>query len=53
MLTFYTNATVFSDIPTGGYNGTGDGVGVAKGAVDCSKVGTLSIPPAVAPLRPV
>ena len=24
---FYTNATVFDAIPTGGLNGTGDGVG--------------------------
>ena len=41
-LRFFTNATVFDETPTGGYNGTGDGVGVAKGAVDCNEVGDLN-----------
>lgn len=38
---FYTNATRFDKRPTGGYNGTDDGLGNGKGAKDCSQVGQI------------
>ena len=40
---FYTNATVFDAIPTGGLNGTGDGAGDGSGnrttSARCEAVG--------------
>lgn len=41
MMRFFTNATVFDEQPTGGFNGTGDGPGSGSRAVDCDKVGGL------------
>lgn len=37
-LSFYTNATQLVVKPSGGYNGTGDGVGVKRNGTDCSTV---------------
>ncbi|KAL6753619.1 hypothetical protein V8C86DRAFT_3019426 [Haematococcus lacustris] len=38
LVQFYTNATVFDAQPSGGYNGTGDGVGTVRTKGNCSEL---------------
>ena len=43
-LGFYTNTTVLDSVPTGGFNGTGDGAGAQPDAPsDCAKVGRVGV----------